>query len=873
MKHLLFLAAIVLFSITASAQFPAGNAKPGQDMPNLGHIFGKLKDSAGKPVEGASVLVLQTKFDTTTKKSKAILIKGALTGSNGEFDFEALPIMGVKIKISATGFKELQMPIQFLDLSKMPKQSQQAPGGPMPGATAMPSFDKDLGNLELKADAVQLQGITVTANAPTLKMDIDKKVFNVDKNIVSVGGTAVDVMRNVPSVQVDIDGNVKLRNASPQIYIDGRPTTLTLDQIPADAIQSVEVITNPSAKYDASGGNAGILNIVLKKNKKSGYNGNVTAGVDSKGGFNGGGSFNVRQGKLNISASTFANGMHNRATGTTNRVTFGNDPTHVFQTNTDKTTGAFVFGRLGIDYFVSNRTTISLAGIKVHGQFKPNSDITTDSLDNNDAIYNFADRRTIGSRTFNADGLQFSMVHNAVKEGEQITFDGNFFSGKNNSNSMYNTSSYLADKTFTGRSLEQQLSAGSNQFLTVQSDYVNPLTKKTKLEAGVRAQIRNTTNDNDIFVGQTTDNLVKIPNLTNNYKNTDNVLAAYTDITNAIGKDFGYQIGLRAERSNYNGELTNTGQSFKNSYPVSLFPSVFLSQKLKYTQELQLNYSRRINRPNFFQLIPYYDFSDSLNITKGNPNLVPEFTNSLEFSYSKTFKNNNNLLFSIYYKHSTNLITRYLDTELINNQNLLVNSYINAESSYSYGAELTSVNNIKKWWDVTTNINVYNAKINTGNVPNATNQPALLSWFGKLNNNFKLKNNFTIQLSGNYQSKTNLPVSQNQGMMGPPGMQAQSSSQGYIKSSWSADVAIRKAFLKNQAAAISLSMSDIFRTRISEQISSSPGIFYQDYYRLNNPQMVRLTFSYRFGKMDMSLFKRKDTKSSGTQDAIQMGGQ
>jgi ferric enterobactin receptor len=873
MKHLLFLTAIVLFSITASAQFPAGDAKPGQSMPNLGHIFGKLKDSAGKPVEGASVLVLQTKFDTATKKSKAILIKGTLTGSNGEFNFEELPIMGIKIKISATGFKELQMPVQFLDLSKMPKPGQRAPGGSMPGASAMPSFDKDLGNLELKTDAVQLQGITVTANAPTLRMDIDKKVFNVDKNIVSVGGTAVDVMRNVPSVQVDIDGNVKLRNASPQIYIDGRPTTLTLDQIPADAIQSVEVITNPSAKYDASGGNAGILNIVLKKNKKSGYNGNVTAGVDSKGGFNGGGSFNERQGKLNISASTFANGMHNRATGTTDRVTFGNDPTHVYQTNTDKTTGAFIFGRLGIDYFVSNRTTISLAGIKVHGQFKPNSDITTDSLDNNNAIYNFADRTTIGSRTFNANGLQFSMVHNAVKDGEQITFDGNFFSGKNNSNSMYNTSSYLADKTFTGQSLEQQLSTGSNQFLTIQSDYVNPLTKKTKLEAGVRAQIRNTTNDNDIFVGQTTDNLVKIPNLTNNYKNTDNVLAAYTDITSAIGKDFGYQIGLRAERSNYNGELTNTGQSFKNSYPVSLFPSVFLSQKLKHTQELQLNYSRRINRPNFFQLIPYYDFSDSLNITKGNPNLVPEFTNSLEFSYSKTFKNNNNLLFSIYYKHSTNLITRYLDTELINNQNLLVNSYINAESSYSYGAELTSVNNIKKWWDVTTNINVYNSKINTGNVPNATTQPALLSWFGKLNNNFKLKNNFTIQLSGNYQSKTNLPVSQNQGMMGPPGMQAQSSSQGYIKSSWSVDVAIRKSFLKSQAAAISLSMSDIFRTRISEQISSSPGIFYQDYYRLSNPQMLRLTFSYRFGKMDTSLFKRKNSKSSGTQDAMQMGGQ
>nr|MDQ6902917.1 outer membrane beta-barrel family protein [Bacteroidota bacterium] len=388
-----------------------------------------------------------------------------------------------------------------------------------------------------------------------------------------------------------------------------------------------------------------------------------------------------------------------------------------------------------------------------------------------------------------------------------------------------------------------------------------------------RVQIRNTTNNNDILTGSSPGDLTKIATLTNNYKNTDNVFAAYTDITSAIGKNFGYQLGLRAERSNYDGELTNSGQSFKNSYPVSLFPSVFLSQKLKKDQELQMNYSRRINRPNFFQLIPYYDFSDSLNITKGNPNLVPEFTNSLEFSYSKTFKNRDNLLFSIYYKHSTNLITRYLDTEKINNQNLLVNSYINAESSYSYGAEITSINNIKKWWDVTTNINIYNSKINTSNVPNAGTQDAIVSWFGKLNNNFKLPKNFTIQLSGNYQSKTNLPVSQNQGQMGPPGMQAQSSSQGYIKSSWSVDLALRKAFLKSQAASVSIGMSDIFRTRINEQISSSPGIFYQDYYRLNNPQLVRLTFAYRFGKMDMSIFKRKNTKASGTQDAMQMGGQ
>lgn len=865
----IILAAIIIFChVSVTAQMPSGG--PGKNFPamqNIGHAFGKLVDSAGKGVPGASVLVLQNKFDSTLKKMKEVLLKGSVTENNGEFSFDELPLMGVIIKISASGFKEKQIPVMFFDPSQMKKPSQSAPGT-MPA----PSFDKDLGKIELTQSATQLQSVVITAGTPTIKMDIDKKVFNVDKNIVSTGGTAVDVMRNVPSVQVDIDGNVTLRNATPQIYIDGRPTTLTLDQIPADAIQSVEVITNPSAKYDASGGNAGILNIVLKKNRKTGYNGNLTAGTDSRGGFNGGGSFNVRQGKINLSANVFTHHMNNRATGTTNRYTYGTDPTHVFQTNTDHTTGTFLFGKLGMDYYVSNKTTLSFGIIKVHGDFNPASGISTDSLDESGNIFKYNDRATTGTRQFNATGGQLSFLHNFSKDGEQLTFDGNMFSGKNSGNSNYVTGSYLGDGSFNGNSYQQQLSSGSNQFITLQSDYVNPFTAKTKLEAGVRAQFRNTVNDNDIYIGSNAGALSKIANLTNNYKNTDNVLAAYADITSGIGKNFGYQIGLRAESSSYQGKLTNTGQSFKNIYPVSLFPSLFLSQKLKKNQELQLNYSRRINRPNFFQLIPYYDFSDSLNITKGNPDLKPEFTNSLELSYSKTFKGNNTLLVSLYYKHSTNLITRYLDTEVVNNENLLVNTYTNAASSYSYGAELTSVNNITKWWDVTSNINIYKSKINTSNIANAVSQDALLSWFGKLNNNFKLKHNFTIQLSGNYQSKTNLPVNQNQGMMGPPGMQAQSSSQGYIKPFWAVDVAVRKTFLKNQAASVSLGMSDIFRTRSNEQVSMSPGIFYQDYYRLNNPQLLRLTLSYRFGKMDVNLFKRQ-VKSNAAQDAIQASGQ
>jgi ferric enterobactin receptor len=873
MKKLLFVSLAFLFCLSVSAQSPAGGgfqAGKMPNMPNLGHLTGKLVDNAGKPIEGASVLILQAKFDTTTKKSKDVLVKGLTTDSKGEFNAEDLPLMGVKVEISATGFKVIKQPVQFLDPSKMPKAGQGAPsGGGMPSFPS--SFDKDIGKLEMTADAAQLQGVTVTSTTPTLKMDIDKKVFNVEKNIVSAGGTAVDVMRNVPSLQVDIDGNVKMRNAAPQIYVDGKPTTLSLDQIPADAIQSVEVITNPSAKFDASGGTAGILNIVLKKNKKTGYNGNIMMGVDSRGGGNVGGNFNIRQGKINLSASVMTNMRKDKATGTIDRLNLGDSQTHVYQNSVNNTNGKFMFGRLGLDYFVTNKTTLSISGIKVHGEFEPNSttDIYNDSLFSNGDLKSsaYSQRFSNSNRTFNATGLQAGMVHNFARDGQQWTADLNYFGGKNTGDALY-TTNYYTGSTVSGTQLQRVISNGNNEFLTLQTDYTQPIGKSTKLETGLRAQLRQLTNDNETYIGPTEAQFTKVSTGSVNYKNHDNVYAGYVTVKSSI-KNFGYELGLRAESSDYKGELTNTGETFSNKYPISLFPSVFLSQKLKGNQELQASLTRRVNRPNFFQFIPYTDYTDSLNITRGNPGLAPEFTNSYEVSYGKTFKNNNNILASVYYKHTTDMITRYLqqDINAITGKEELINTYINANSSYAYGAEFTSVNRITKWWDATTNVNIYNSKINTENISNATVQDAMWSWFGKLNNNFKLPKNFAIQLSADYQSKTNLPVNNSSGQPGPPMMQAQSSSQGYIRAFWGTDIAVRKSFLKNNAATVSVSMNDIFRTRKQDQYSYS-NYFEQNYYRLNNPQLVRINFTYRFGKMDMNLFKRTK-QSSGAQDATQ----
>ncbi len=768
MKKLLLLLAAIILKFSVFAQMA-----PNQKMPapqNIGHIYGKLVDNTGKAIADASIILLQSHFDTSSKKMKEVLLKGLTTKSNGEFSFEELPMFGnLKLKISATGYEPIEQNVSFK--MQVPPASGSSPKQPGDMSQAMNAFDKDLGNIKLATDVKQLKTVTVTASKPTLKMDIDKKVYNVEKDIVNAGGTALDVMKNVPSVNVDIDGNVTLRNSTPQIYIEGRPTTLTLDQIPADAIESVEVITNPSAKYDASGGGSGILNIILKKNRKAGYNGNVRAGVDKYGAVNGGGDFNVRQGKFNVGASAFVNENKGRTTGATDRTNFGDTATSIHQTNNDRNNGAFIFGRLGIDYFMTNRTSFSLAGIRVHGEFKPTQllSTTTDSLFNTGTQSSYSERNTNTNREFNASGLQFGFKHLFPKEGETLTVDLNYFSGKNTNNSLYNTN-YFSDgagSDIIGNSQQKTIGVGDNQFLTVQTDYVKPISTKTKLEAGLRLQQQKLTNITDnYFLDSTGTNFELSDAASINYKNTNNIYAGYVSVTSAI-KNFGYQLGLRAERSDYSGDLISTKQYFSNSYPISLFPSVFLSQKLNGNQELQLSYTRRINRPNFFQLIPYTDYSDSLNITRGNPNLVPEFTNSFEFSYLKTLPHNNTILASVYYKQTTNLITRYLDTsvnELTGKQDI-INTYVNANSSYTIGAELTTVMNLAKWWDMTANINVYNSKINTDNV-SGSSQAALWSWFGKLNNNFKLPAKFKLQLTGMYQSKTNLPVNTNNNNMG-----------------------------------------------------------------------------------------------------------
>jgi outer membrane receptor protein involved in Fe transport len=751
----------------------------------------------------------------------------------------------------------------------------------------MAQADKDLGNIKLEEDATNLGNVTVTSSSkPQFEMGIDRKIFNVDKNLMGSGQTATELMRNIPALNVDIDGNVTLRNASPTLFIDGRPTTITLDQIPSDIIDRVELITNPSAKYDASGGNAGILNIVLKKNKKSGYNGGIRAGVDSRGMPNLGADINLRQNKINFTGSGNYNQRKSISEGITDRNNLITPPSNVYNVTNSTNTGYFAFARAGVDYFVDNRNTISISGNYVNGEFDNNQFQRVDSTINL-VPKSYTNIGTNSLSNFKNWGTQLSFKHNFAKAGHSISSDYNYNSSNNTNNSDIDNYTYNLNNVQVGLPIIQKgVGGGNSTNNTIQIDYENPLTDDAKFEAGARAAIRDFSNILDQYrFFPSLGTLVLVPSISSRYKFNDQVYAAYTTYSFKV-KKWSYQLGLRAESSNYTGTLINSkgadSANFKVTYPLSLFPSAFLTYKLNDKVDYQINFSRRINRPNFFQLMPFPDYTDPQNISLGNAALRPEFTNSFEMSWNNAYKKGSNFLATLFFKHSTDLITRYVYRDknaLVPTDSAFFSTYINANSATSFGLELTEKTSLTKWWEITVNFNLFNSRINAS-VPG---QPDLVqeqwSFFTKFNNTFKVAKGLSIQLSGDYQGQTVLPQGGGGGGRGGGGGGGmmwgggpQSGAQGYNLPRYGVDLAIRKEFTwkKGRTGNLTLSMNDIFRTQLSQSYSES-SFFNQTNQRRRDPQVLRLNFSYRFGKFDASLFKRKNTKADqgGGMDMMQ----
>ncbi len=881
MKYLLtvFLLCVVTLSFS---QIPGGGRPAGGQNMNMGRFYGKVVDqSTNKSIEAASVQLLQNKMDTATKKRRDFVISGQLTKGNGDFTLEGLPIMGqFKLKISAIGYLTMEKEVKF---------NVNLQGGDF--SKIMNNIDVDLGNIKMEQDAKQLEEIKIIATKPFMQMGVDRKIFNVEKNLMSTGQTASELMKNIPGVDVDIDGNVSLRNAAPTIFVDGRPTNLTLDQIPSDAIQSVELITNPSAKYDASGGMSGIINIVLKKNRKAGYNGNIRTGIDSRAMPNFGGDINIKQDKVNVFASSMYNQRKSIGEGNSLREEFFASPTIRYdQNNKPRSTGFFNFNRAGLDYFIDNRNTLTVSGSFVRGKFN-NTDLLSIQTD---TLYSTGIRSILSDREIN-NSFNFKNYGGAVgykklfsKQGMELTADFNYNNSNNFSNGGFQTQYFDLSNNPKGGLIDQkQNGKGSNNFYTVQTDFTNHLGEKAKLELGGRVAIRNFQSENLNYIYNIAlDQYIPITSINANYKFTDNVYALYGTYSNVIGKKTNYQVGLRAESSVYEGTLLTNNSTFGNQYPLSLFPSLNLTHQIDQSQDIQFSFARKINRPNFFQILPFVDYTDSLNISRGNPGLIPEFTNSMELNYQKSFKGNHSIFFSAYFKQTDDLITRYQIKEesAIPGKDVLINTFINANSSRAYGLEFTARNPIAKWLELTTNLNFFNSAINSSNLQVDLNN-SLWSFFGKLNMNIKMPKNFTLQLTADYRSKSILPQngsggggggggrggSGGGGWSGGPGGFNQTTAQGYVQPNYGFEFALRKDFLKDKRGSLTFSMNDMFKTKVFGSYSES-NFFTQTNSRRRDWQVLRVNFSYRFGKIDATLFKRKNTRSGmdGMQEGMNM---
>ncbi len=843
---------IVVFCVLSAAAVMA--QRPGGMAPTTGRIYGKVVDATTKEkLEYAIVQVMEhgvNNSDTNLVDANKVL-GGALAASNGDFSIEKLPMkQTLVLTINMVGYQLYEQEI------------------------VLNAADKDLGNIKLNAIA-DGPTVIVDGNDPAYRIEFDKKIFDVEKNPIAAGGTAEDVLRAVPSLQVDMDGNVSMRNAAPQIFIDGRPTTLTIDQIPADAIKSVEVISNPGAKYDASGGGGGIVNIVMKHNRGMGYNGSFRAGMDSRPRFNSGIDLNLREGKLNF----FGNGNFNQrksiSEGYTQRTDYTRSPnTYLYQTQTSTNIGYFGSGKIGLDWFADNRNTFTLSQSLNKGEFAPTDviDARTDSLlyatgqgVNPFTLYT---RNTSTKRQFQNLGSSFLYKHLFAKEGTELTADFNFNIIESEFLGDYKS---RYDDAF--ESAQRQTGGAEQELYTAQSDFVSKRSDKKKIEAGIRGSIRHYQSIYENFSQDpATLEYTPIEALLVNYEYYDKVYAAYSSMS-VNGDKWKYQMGLRLESSDYRASLRDTTLSFRNTYPLSLFPSLFITRVLNDKQDVQIAVSRKINRPSFMQLIPFTDYTDSLNVSRGNPALKPEFTNLLELSYQNNINKTNTFIASAYARYTTDLTVRNQITEYseVLDFDIVVNTYDNASSSLAFGLELISKNTLNKWMELNTNVNIYQSSIDGSNISSELTN-SLSSYWIKSNAILKLPKNFTLQVMFDYSSKRSLEVGSSErgggggggsfgGGGGGFGGGSNNTVQGYIRPNYGLDLSLKKEFLKNKGMSLTLSMQDVLKTRINFSHTET-SLFLQDTYRRRDWQVLRLQFGWKFGKVDSSLFKRKNTKQS-----------
>ncbi len=781
-----------------------------QEAPGL--VTGKLVYQNGSPVSYATV---------TLVRADRSVAGGDLTGDDGLF------------RIQGTGFGTFDLLISGIGL-----EGQQIDGLVLSMETPV----RNMGSIAVVSRTQSLDEVEVTAEKALFVMDVDKKVFQVDKNITTEGGSASDVLQNVPSLSVDVEGNVSLRGRSnATILIDGKPATLlggdeasALQSLPASSIDRVEVITNPSARYDAQG-LTGIINIVTKKDRRMGLNGMASLGAGTGDKYNGSLNLNLRNEKWNFFLnSSFRQNRRQNYSEMVRTDLSGAE----YQTIEDgiRNFRGF-FNSLGAEYSLSEKTTI---GLRQNLNWMRWSGKSQSNLDRFPAGSHQSRYSEYSGGPFSySTTLDFKQLMSRPQEEIVGSFTYTRFQVEREQ--LFITQDWDADDELIAPGLIKDApgSGGSWNF-TGSIDYTLPFTENRRMDAGVKSQINGFDSKNDPIRIQGNEVRVDSVQLID-YDYSQQIHAAYLNLRDQIEK-FRYQIGLRSEYVIYEGSLRSLSSDRYFYDYLGLFPSAFVSYELPKDQSIFLNYSRRTDRPHFMQLMPFRNLSNPQEISTGNPDLIPEFIHHIEFSYNRLFEAGHNLIFSTYYQYTQNIIERY--RESLGGGVYLSKPY-NLHAGTTYGVELISKLQFNKIWDGMISANMFRNTIDGRNI-DADLYTEGFGWFAKMNSNLRLPAGFAFQVDANYQA---------------PRVIAQGTRDGVY---W-IDMALRKNLMKNKATLV-FNVSDIFNTR-KYTSHYDFGTSVQRRYRDRETRIGNISFSYRFGRSDIRPRRRQPSElAPGVQD-------
>ena len=768
--------------------------------PSKGTITGIVIDKLNnQPIEFANV-VLQKVLDNTQ-------ISGTTTDAKGKFTFDKIADGKYKIVYSFIGYEQQETPVVTI---------------------ADKSRAVNIGSLALAVSSQEIKDVVVVGERSTYTNSIDRKVFNVGKDVIGKTGSVSDLMQNVPSVSVDIDGNISLRGSeSVMVLINGKPSALmgtnraaVLQQMPANSIERIEVITNPSAKFKPDG-TSGIINIVLKKNKSLGLNGTILSNIGNEGRYNGNVIANYNSGKVNVFGSysirqddrfRYTLDSRKRTDSTTNLLSYTNMDAQ------EKSRPISHIINTGFDFKINDHNDIGITGNYNLRNLVKTGTTTTQNEDQNHLLIKDLDRDRYDPEFEHTLEYAINYKHAFAKKDHELTIDYTSSTQKEQEDNHYTNISSLPalNNTYDNTLIKQ---SGNESQLSV--EYVNPLSETSKFEAGYILESRSS--DMNFYgeslnqvTGKWEKNLVE----SNQFIFNENINVFYSTFEKAFGK-FGILAGIRAENALVKTHQITTDSVLNNNY-FKIYPSLHLSYNMDEAHELQLNYSHRIHRPEGDDMNPFPEYQDPYNLRIGNPRLKPEEIHSVEFGFQ--YKNKATTITStVYYRYTYNgmtSITKYL------NDSVLLNTKVNLSKSSSAGFEFIVATTLAKIININFSSNTFYNTIDASSLGYSSNK-SNISYLLKLNSSINLTKSSVVQLNSSYSSERLTP-------------------QGKQLPSYVMNMGFRHEFLKKKAAFL-FTVSDAFNSLRNNSVLDTPEL-YQKVIRRRSARMVYAGISYTFGK-------------------------